>query len=310
MRPLGILAAWTATLYFALPSAAWNSTGHRIIAAIAYERLTPETRIKVDALIQAHPDYSRFIRNAPADPAARARAAFMAASIWPDDIKGDPRFWDDTHDGAVPTPILPGFSDMKRHVNWHYYDTPYSPDHKRVPKPKPPSALTELPRLIRELGSAPESIRAYDLPWIEHILGDIHQPLHCISRFLKSEPRPDAGGNSVILVRYRNLHSLWDESAGNNPSDEYVARYAAGVAAETPPPDRLGRNALTNVRAWIQEGAKIAKTEVYTFGDETGSQEHPLELAESYVENSHQVARARVALAGYRLAIVLNQRLK
>ena len=72
LRPFGLLAAWTATLYVASPALAWNATGHRIIAAIAYERLTPRTRARVDELIRQHPDYATILtRNAPADPTQR-----------------------------------------------------------------------------------------------------------------------------------------------------------------------------------------------------------------------------------------------
>jgi hypothetical protein len=305
MRFPGLLAALAATLYLASPAMAWNATGHRIIAAIAYARLNTQARARVDALIRSHPDYDHFTRNAPLDPAARARAAFIAASVWADDIKGDRRFWDDTRKDAVPTPLLPGFPDMKRHTNWHYYDTPYAPDHAHVEKPKPPSALTELPRMLRELSTAPEATIVYDLPWIEHIVGDLHQPLHCVSRFLKSEP-PDAGGNRVILTRPRNLHSLWDAAPGDDPSDAYVTRYAAEVTAEYPQPRDLDKH----TKKWIQEGFVTAKTEVYTFGNQTGSTDHPLHLPDSYVENAHKVARARIALAGYRLAAVLNRRSK
>src|SRR5271156_1332522 len=94
MRHLAFLSAFTATLLtIAPPASAWNATGHRLVAAIAYDRLTPKTRARVDALIRQHPDYEKlFLRDAPAEPAARARAAFIAAAVWPDNIKGDPRF--------------------------------------------------------------------------------------------------------------------------------------------------------------------------------------------------------------------------
>src|SRR5580658_1347779 len=97
LRFLGTLLAWAATLALSSPAFAWNATGHRIVAAIAYDRLTPEARSRVDALIRHHPDYeTMFLRDAPSDPAARARSAFIAAAVWADVIKGDPRFWDDT----------------------------------------------------------------------------------------------------------------------------------------------------------------------------------------------------------------------
>ena len=49
---------------------------------------------------------------------------------------------------------------------------------------------------------------------------------------------------------------------------------------------------------------------VVPFGLETGSREHPLDLPASYVENARRVAQAQIALAGYRLAAVLNDKLK
>src|SRR5882757_2823224 len=106
MRYFGFFAAWTAMLFsLAPPATAWNATGHRLIAAIAYDRLKPKTRARVDALIRQHPDYEKiFLRDAPTEPAARARAAFIAASVWPDQIKGDPRFYDESRANASPTP--------------------------------------------------------------------------------------------------------------------------------------------------------------------------------------------------------------
>jgi hypothetical protein len=304
MRIFGFVAAF----FSILPSAfGWNATGHRLIAAIAYDRLTPKTRARVDELIRKHPDYQTILlRRAPEDPAARAREAFMEAAAWADVIKGDPRFWDESHQDAHPTALLPGFPDMKRHTMWHYYDTPLAPDGAFPGHQDPPHALSELPRLLREIGKEPDDKAAYDLLWIEHITGDLHQPLHCVSRFLLSQPQGDAGGNGVILDERRNLHSLWDNSAGIDIGDEYVRRYVAEAVAAHP---RTGK-VNTNVRQWIKEGYLLAKSQVYTFGNETGSRDHPLHLPGSYEENARRVAQGQIALAGYRLAAVLNDRLK
>jgi hypothetical protein len=304
MRFVGFFAASMALL----PSAfGWNATGHRIIAAIAYDRLTPKARARVDELLQKHPDYETILlKNAPVDPAGRARAAFIAAAVWPDTIKGDARFWDDTRADAHPTELLAGFPDMKRHTNWHYYDTPYTPDDAKPGHQDPPSALSELPRLIRELNKVAQPLGSYDLPWIEHVEGDLHQPLHCVSRFLLAQPKGDAGGNLVILGEPRNLHSLWDNAAGSDASDAYVTKYAAEAVEAHPASKRQEKNP----KKWIDEGFAVAKTEVYTFGLETGSREHPVQLPAGYAENAKRVAQARIALAGYRLAAVLNDKLK
>jgi hypothetical protein len=303
MRFLRLLAAWTAILSLAFPALAWNATGHRIIAAIAYERLTPKTRASVDKLIAAHPDYEKWVQDVPAEPAVRARAAFIAAAVWADNIKGDPRFWDDTLTDAQPTPLLPGFPDMKRHTNWHYYDKPYTPDGAEPQKPPVPNAL-EVVRLLKEIRNAPLAEAVYDLPWIEHITGDLGQPLHCVSRILKSQPKGDAGGNFVFVTPGRNLHALWDDSAGTEISYSYVSKYAVDAVAAHPAPQRIDKHPIE----WIAEGYEVAKSDVYSFGLETGSREHPIPLSAPYLENAKRTAQAQIALAGYRLAAILNDR--
>jgi hypothetical protein len=306
MRFIGTIAAWTATLFLTSPAFAWDATGHRSIAAIAYDRLTPQVRARVDELLRQHPDYARLAQNASEDPAQRARAVFIAAAVWPDNIKGDPRFWDDTRADAKPTDPLPGFPDMKRHTNWHYYDTPYAPDGAHTTKQPPPSALTELPRLLKELGKESDAAAAYDIPWIEHITGDVHQPLHCVGRFLKSAPRSDQGGNLVFIAPRGTLHGLWDGAEGRDTSDAYVNKYAVEAAAEHPAPSIIEKNP----KKWIAEGAELARTSVYTFGLENGTREQPIHLPDSYIENARRVARVQIAVAGYRLAAVLNDRLR
>jgi hypothetical protein len=308
MLKLRFFFAWISILSIASPAFAWDATGHRIIAAIAYDRLKPNTRIRVDALIKAHPDYPAWINGAPQDPVARARAAFIAAAVWADNIKGDRRFYDDTRKESQPTPTLPGFPDMKRHTNWHYHDKSYTPDSAAPKKQEPPSALSELPRLLKEIGNAPENVAAYDLPWIEHITGDLGQPLHCVSRILKSMPNGDAGGNNVFVTPGPNLHSLWDRSASRDrdTSDAYVTKYEADATAAHPPPGKIDKNP----KKWIEQGYQVSRSQVYTFGLETGTREHPIALPETYVENAKRVAQEQTATAGYRLAAVLNDRLR
>jgi hypothetical protein len=309
-RPLGLIAAWTSILYLGSPAFAWNATGHRIVAAIAYARLTPIARARIDELLRHHPDYRTLLtQDAPTDPAGRARAAFLNASIWPDVIKGDPRFYDNIRKDAQATPRLPGFPDTGRHTNWHYVDeTLITPDGAVGEKQAPPNARTELERFFKEIQRPIDDSAdpPYELPWLIHLVGDIHQPLHCTSRFLKSQPDGDAGGNLVFIAPNTRLHAVWDDLAGTDTSDAYVTKYAEDVTTEHPAPQKLD---LT-LKEWIKEGFSLAKSDVYTFGLETGSKEHPITLSEAYVENATRIARTRIALAGYRLAAVLNEKLK
>ena len=298
----------------ALPALAWNRTGHRICAAITYDHLTPKARARVNELLRQHPDYPTLLtRDSPPDPEARARAAFLAAAAWPDTIRSDKRFYDDTKADEQPTPLLPGFPDMKRHTNWHYIDLPYSPEGVPAHVEPPPTALSELERLLsRDIGP-------YDLPWLLHIEEDVHQPLHIVSRFLRSQPMGDQGGNLVYIAPegvpseghlYRTLHAVWDDLAGSDQSDAYVTRTAADISAEYAASAGSNPKTLKDPKKWIEEGFRLAKSVVYTFGPTTGTKEMPLKLPKKYEENARRVARRQIAEAGLRMAAVLNERFR
>ena len=64
--------------------------------------------------------------------------------------------------------------------------------------------------------NAADTTKAVALAWLLHLVGDIHQPLHCSSRVTPDEalPRGDAGGNTFRLDDNRNLHGYWDRILG------------------------------------------------------------------------------------------------
>jgi len=323
-------AAWVALCF--LPSlSAWNATGHRIIAAIAYDNLTPLARGRVDTLIRQHPDYqTMFAKGAPEDPVARARAAFLTASVWPDAIRGnDPRFYDELRADAQPTPLLPGFPDMGSHATWHYVDFNFSNDGTSIPPIETPNALGEVTRLIGVIGAAPGNttadIAAYSLPWILHLVGDVHQPLHTVSRYSRTLPKGDRGGNDVWVrplgfqprpappggtaVLGVNLHAYWDGLAGNDVSSANVDRLATELSKEY----RARFSDLmpdTHPETWVVEGFYNARSVAYLFSQDNGSREQPIALDKDYEEASQALSRDRLAAAGLRLAAVLNAQLR
>ncbi len=319
-------AAICTTLCFLPTLSAWNATGHRIIAAIAYDNLTPQARSRVDALVRQHPDYqSMFAKDTPTDPIVRARAAFLATSVWPDQIRAnDPRFYDEQRPDARPTPLLPGFPDMGRHASWHYVDFNFSDDGTTIPPIETPNALTEVTRLIGTVGGS-ETLASYSLPWVVHIVGDVHQPLHTISRYSRELPKGDRGGNdawvSPLNFQARpnqpggqapvglNLHSYWDGLAGNGDSQANVDRLASELSREyldkypALVPD-------THPEAWVIEGFYNARSLAYGFSNNSGSREQPIPLDGAYEDASRRLSRERLAMAGFRLAAVLNAQLQ
>lgn len=313
-----IAAAIAALSVLTVPALAWNAVGHRAVAALAYDNLSAKARARVDDLIRRHPDYNKWTEGAPADAKRKARFAFTKAAVWPDTIKGDSRFYDEARRDAKATPTLAGFPDMKQHRNWHYFDIPFSTDGTPFPTPneEEPSALSVLNRIIPLMGKGPVGKASmedpvYLLPWLLHLVGDEHQPLHCTTRYRKGQvdsrgrAMGDLGGNTVNVVGTYNLHAFWDDALGQVDSDKYMeglVKYLAKQPKEKTPE-------LTP-KKWIEEGSKLAQEVVYSFGNEGGFKDSPLRLDSAYVAKARATARARAAIGARRLAAVLNRELK
>ncbi|MEZ5351633.1 MAG: S1/P1 nuclease [Bryobacteraceae bacterium] len=312
------IALLLAALIAAAPSAnAWNHVGHKAIAGLAYQRLGKKARTRLDALIRAHPDYALLTEGAPSGEKERARYAFMKAAYWPDTIKGDPRFYDEAKRDVVPTPILPGFADMKQRRNWHYINVAFSTDETPVPPPPDVNVLAQLKLILGVIAHrplAPGSVPAeqdpvYLLPWLLHLAGDVHQPLHCATRYKKDQVNPangkpwsDLGGNTVNVVGAYNLHAYWDDALGIVDTPVYVdgvVKYLNKMPKEKP--------AVTDPDRWVDEGFVLSKEVVYSFGNDGGGKEDPIRLTQDYTIRAKDVARKRAALAGHRLAVILNQ---
>jgi hypothetical protein len=62
--------------------------------------------------------------------------------------------------------------------------------------------------------------------------------------------------------------------------------------------------------AWARESHELAKSEAYPSGVDAGSRENPFRPTPAYRQNALAVAHRRAALAGYRMAELLNQTLR
>ncbi len=281
-----------------LPASAWNGAGHRLIAAIAWEQIDDNTRAAVIQLLQAHPDYLLWTANAKGD--TPARAAFIEAATWPDDIRQDSRFY--TPNEEDPTPLLPGFPDMQRHRDWHYVNR--SLDRSDQP-PISGQLATQLDVLAQTLGSptSPLTERSYALPWLIHLVGDAHQPLHASTRRDPDNPQSDLAIALIVSNPFNprksmtTLHAYWDDLPGppwlrgtrlNKASKSLLVRYPK-PAPSTP-------------AQWLKESWQIAKDSAYPPGNET-----PPTISEAFYENSREIANRRITEAGYRLAELLRQ---
>jgi len=305
MRKAALLAAALAAL--ATPAFAWNNHGHMVVAAVAWEELTPRARQRAGALLAFNPSYPEWTAGVP--DADKARVAFLRAATWPDAIRAAPGYQRDEIAASGPLASRNiGYADTLVHPYWHYRDEPFSPDGTALKPPEVPNAQTQIRAFRRTLRSkAPDAVKAYDLVWLEHLVGDVHQPLHATARFTHDGLDGDRGGNSVKLCDTPgcrdNLHSLWDGALGRNDTVE-----AATAAAQALPraPDAQAR--VRDERAWLAESFTIAQGSVYAgpIGPALG----PYTATEAYRQTAREVARGRVALAGRRLAALINHELR
>jgi len=290
------------------PSAhAWNAMGHMAVAGLAYDRLTPTTRARVNALLARHRDFPKWMAALPAGYKNRARYAFMKAATWPDDIRKTPE----------DRPI------------WHYSDLPviapgYTPDPLEL-LPLKPNAETQIvaeTKLLAEK-TAGDQARAIALCWVEHLVGDIHQPLHSASLFSPLFPKGDRGGNSELLLpgavsddpiekaaHPHNLHALWDDLLGITKDPARIDLITAGLKGPAFAPSTYPQLAShPTVHEWLVESNALAKA-AYVGGKialtPKSDGKANVTLPAGYLPKAHQVANRQIALASLRLAALLN----
>jgi hypothetical protein len=105
---------------------------------------------------------------------------------------------------------------------------PFSTDGTPVPEVPTPNAATRTEDFRKVLADpeSPDLLKSYDLAWVLHLVGDIHQPLHAVSRFTHQLPQGDLGGNRVRLCDpacRQELHFVWDQALGRGTPTEALA---------------------------------------------------------------------------------------
>ena len=297
----------------ATSAAAWNDRGHMMVAAVAWTKLTPSSKARVMQLLKLNPYYPRWVRKVPAGVTGdRAdEIVFVQAATWADAIKKSNSGY--TDDGEKPSGPQSsqniGYADTNQHRYWHYIDEPFSTDGTPLEQPVAPNAETQI-ATFRAALKAPDvndDIKSYDLVWLEHLVGDVHQPLHATSRFSQTFPHGDRGGNAVMLPcpsrcdpRFQpELHAFWDDALGKSESVT-----AAIHAARALHPATHGEGDDANEAEWIAQSFALARSSVYVppIGDGAG----PYTLTKSYQTAARRLAMQRVEIAGERLGNLIN----
>ena len=290
-----------------LPTLAWDSGAHELIATMAYDRLNAKARAAVDDMARAMPNLER-----PYDA--------ITLSCWMDDLRGN-----------RPLP------DHNRFLSWHYIDIGLDPGDP--PPSFEPGDDTDLHgNIVQALKRATAVLKGGTDPYVTskamacamilHLVGDIHQPLHCSTKYFFShgEQRNDAGGNKEDVLNgpgelHFNLHAFWDaawrasfdEASGcvmldhrfdkGAWHDPTLLRALALDLEKRPPP--AGTDLDPHFEQWARESNAIASSFVYRDLTTTESRKE-CRLSSAYVAKAKAIARERLVLAAWRLAALLN----
>jgi hypothetical protein len=275
----------TLLLSFPLTLFGWWDAGHMIVAEIGYERASEETQLKIDELqkiIEEH--YPAF-------------TDFATLSLWADEVK---------QPGHLP------FLEK-----CHYVNLPYDPENilsKREASLIERSAnwcgVVSMILHAKETLTSSEALpleKALMLALLIHCVADAHQPLHCSSRFSKQFPDGDMGGNLCQLKgsSWNTLHALWDSGAGVFPCERYFEcpfDVKAEVARLTKlyTPDMLDELNGMEPKQWAEESRQLAIDVVYDYNEKEP-------ISEEYIQRAQKVSERQITLAGYRLALLLDQ---
>jgi hypothetical protein len=317
-----IIAALSLAMALAQPVAAWDSFGHMVVASVAYRNLDAKTKNRVNQLLALNPYFKDATKWPAAIPAGttgedRARMIFMLAATWPDSIKTDRKYHNDgSQNGDAPdgpeASRNTGYDDFNRHKYWHFVDQPFSQDGTdttsfQVPTPNAETQIAAFRKVLNSPGA--NGLKSYDLVWLLHVIGDVHQPLHATTRLSAAHPTGDIGGNDVPFCSVQastcnsELHAFWDNILGTGKVD------AADLAAAglTAPP--VTADDIADAKKWINESFQLAQTSVYV-NPPVDQGTPPFRATEAYTANATAIAQKQVALAGARLAAVLEAELQ
>jgi len=274
-------------------SQGWWDTGHMLVSQIGYNYLSQnessETR---DALQNAFDALQTYYADS---------ATFVTSACWMDDLK-------------------------KRNVtqfdNWHFINIPLCDDGINAPCDNMTvrGLVNERDNIVWAINDAISVIRSTAAGGFErgfamrnliHLVGDIHQPLHSVTRYSANTPNGDQGGNLFHIPRWgpngvTNLHSLWDSGAGlfvglirplDPTNQSYIDTWAEKIMSQV---NISAIGDQNNITAWAVEGVALASQYAYnlTYGDSP---------SDEYIAEAQAVIEQQIGIAGYRLAQVLKQ---
>lgn len=245
---------------YSLPAYAWGEAGHRIVAMIAEQNIDPATVTQIHLIL--------------GNDVELADVANFADAVR---------------------------NDFPKTYNFHFVDIPKNKnDYKatrdcKLNPQKGDCVIAALPR-FRDTILSPSSTpgqRAFALKFIIHLVGDMHQPLHCADNH-------DLGGGGVTVWWFNdktNLHKVWDTriiGRAQLTDEEFVQ----GLIDGSTPQDMKAMRDGTMLE-WALESHQLARD--FAYAVPTNGR-----LGADYYQRNWPVVDQQLLRAGMRLARVLD----
>ena len=229
----------------------WGKNGHRIVGEVAMKNLTKKTKKAIAKIAGKDFDLAKH-------------------STWADEIKSD-HSW--------------------KHANpWHYVSIPDGKTYFEITKAEGGDAIEACFRFEKVLRDkkASQKDKLEALKFLNHIIGDIHQPLHVGYQH-------DLGGNKKKVKWFKektNLHAVWDTHLIEFEKlsfTEYVRFFDKGFDKK--------KLMSGNCVDWAVESQQVRK-QAYDYGGDR--------LSYSYQFKNKDLLNRRLIEGGLRLAYRLN----
>ena len=253
-----------ATSMLASKTSAWWNNGHMLTAKVAYDHLrinNPDVLKKAEDILKPLQYMNKH----------EDKHSFVECATFADDLKNR------------------GMSDQSP---WHFIDQPFLDGVFPTVFPEQFNVTWSVEYMTKNLMGPRDGVDdavswnltdAFNLRLLIHYIGDIHQPLHTVSRFAKEFPNGDRGGNDFKLIEKENvteLHALWDSTVYEWDDDfsqplndsmwNKMTNISSNLRSEHPVDEpKMATDLKKAEKDWAAEGYKLATEFVYKIEENT-----------------------------------------
>jgi hypothetical protein len=292
----------------------WSEAGHHLIAALAYQELSPIEQQALIELLKSHPQFEKeFLIPQGISSAEEARLWLMGrAGYWPDVARRYREYNNPKWHYQLGSILVIG--------NVSSVEVPATP----TGLPKEATMRTKELHIAQAIKLATETLgdqrssrqdKSLAICWIAHLVADAHQPCHSGSLYAEIVfPKGDRGANSIPTKQSQNMHSLWDGLLGRRYTGAVRRRMfeiATDEELETQVTQLLSMGDPLSPEQWLTESRHLAVRYVYTpdilervlAAQEAGVNAiAKIELTRAFLKNAGRVAQRQALLAARRLS--------